>query len=249
MRDDFQEPAEGLKRLLDKYGAALIRGAVSPDVATTYLQALSEIYAMRDARDPRLDSCPREEVEALAIGGDVNAGVLETLTGLTMERYFATPLLKSLLGLCLEKPQPTLHTILTVSPNDGRDFKMHTDGIIQGTVKAVVAMWAPLHPCGVDAPGLSVIRAARPAVLRYLREIYPDKEIPGWSSATNWAREDTFLPQALYRAFGPVWHPEMEPGDVMVFTNWTIHGSHVSATMTKPRSAIIQRWIDDDWRR
>jgi hypothetical protein len=240
-----------LHESLEKYGAALIRGAVAPNVVRVYLDALNEIYDLYDAGDPRLKCCKPNEVAGVA-RGDVTAGVLERVTGLSIENYFASRSLRRLLRLCLPVCRPTLETLMTVSPGHRKAISglpLHTDGIIQGTTKAVLAMWSPLHPCGVDAPGLRVVSAGRKAVRDYLRESFPDRPIPGWSSSTEWASTDAFDEDRLRQLFGPPWAPEMQPGDVMVFTNWTIHGSQFGPEFTKPRSAIIQRWMAEEWGR
>jgi hypothetical protein len=248
MVDEFHTWAAPFKVLLNRYGFVLIRRAVSPDVVRTYREALDEIYALHNANDPRFASCNREEVQALADRGDVSGQIFELFAGRAIEHYFSDLLLRGLLEICLRNPSPTLHTFLTVKPDRGTGgLSLHTDGIVQGTDKAVLTMWSPLDPCGVDAPTLSIVRAGRQKVLRYLQEKFPEHEIPGWCSVTEWNREGVFDERALARTFGSPWFPEMEPGDVVVFTNWTIHGTQSSPHMTKPRSAIIQRWIDDSW--
>jgi hypothetical protein len=240
-----------LHEALEESGAALIRGAVPPDVVRVYLDALNEIYALYEARDLRLNCCRPNEVAAVA-RGDVTAGVLERVAGLSIEKYFANRGLGRFLRLCLPVRRPTLETLMTVSPVPGKaipGLQLHTDGIIQGTTKAVLVMWSPLHPCGVDAPGLRVVLAGRMAVRDYLRKSFPDRPIPGWCSSTEWASTGAFDEDRLRQVFGSPWAPEMQAGDVMVFTNWTIHGSQFGPELTKPRSAIIQRWMAEDWGR
>jgi Phytanoyl-CoA dioxygenase (PhyH) len=240
-----------LHEALERNGAALIRGAVAPDVVRAYLDALNEIYALYEARDPRFNRCNPNEVPGVA-KGDVTAGILERIAGLSIEKYFASRGLCRFLRLCLPERRPTLQTLMTVSSVPGKaipGLQLHTDGIIQGTTKAVLVMWSPLHSCGVDAPGLRVVPAGRRAVRDYLRRTFPDRPIPGWCSSTEWASTGAFDEDRLIQAFGPPWVPEMQAGDVMVFTNWTIHGSQFGPELTKPRSAIIQRWMAEDWGR
>jgi hypothetical protein len=138
-------------------------------------------------------------------------------------------------------------TFMSVAPNQNNaidGLKLHTDGVIQGTLEYIGCLWAPLHPCGVDAPGLAVVRANREKVTDYLRRHYPGKEIPGWHSPTHWGETDAFKVETIRAELGEdaLWTPAMEPGDVMAFTNWTIHGSHVTPSMKERRSAAIMRF-------
>ena len=121
---------------------------------------------------------------------------------------------------------------------------MHTDGIVQGTTEPVIAMWSPLHRCGAEAPSLRLLPADRESVVAYLQNAFPDKTIPGWHSHTEWG--SAFRDQDLQRAFGEAVTPELAPGDVVVFTNWTIHGTQ---QIPGHRSAIVQRWQGKKWRR
>jgi hypothetical protein len=139
-----------------------------------------------------------------------------------------------------------MHTLITVSdrfPQSIRGIQMHTDGIVQGTTDAVIAMWSPLHVCGTRAPGLSLMSAGKPSVVSYLQKAFPDKQIPGWSSSTEWGT--AFYEHDLRKAFGEPITPQLEPGDVVIFTNWTIHGTQ---RISGHRSAIVQRWKGKTWR-
>jgi ectoine hydroxylase-related dioxygenase (phytanoyl-CoA dioxygenase family) len=83
-----------------------------------------------------------------------------------------------------------------------------------------VTIWMPLVDCGVDAPGLSVVTGSRePIVMGQPRE--------GW-------------PLYIWRRYGfnSVWSPQMNAGDLLVFTSRTIHGSYITKRMTKPRYSI-----------
>jgi len=80
--------------------------------------------------------------------------------------------------------------------------------------------WVPLVACGVDAPGLTVVRKSdEPVMLSEPGE--------GWDGYVD-------------RVYGAdaIWSPAMRRGDVLFFTSRAIHGSHVTPQMTKPRYSV-----------
>jgi hypothetical protein len=245
MEFDFAKARIGaMLAALNKQGAILLRGVVGPEVAGRYRKALDRIYELD--RLGMIDGLPDNERKALD-RGDVWPGTFEHYSDLGFDSYFALPRLRALIARLLGPSDVLNRTFLTVSDSEKQaigGIQMHTDGIIQGTREAVVACWSPLHACGREAPGLSVIPASRQRVTAYLQRAFPDKKIPGWCSHEEWA--SAFNSADLSGEFGPAWTPEMEPGDVLVFTNWTIHGSQKARGH---RSAIVQRWVGERWRK
>jgi hypothetical protein len=147
-----------------------------------------------------------------------------------------------MLGHCVLK-NGTMLSVQMNGRNSMQGISLHTDGIIQGTGETVLAFWTPLHECGVNAPGLAVVRAGKDQVIEHLRRHFPSKPIPGWCSETEWNLTDAFKVETIRESFGDAITPHMQPGDVMVFTNWTIHGSHVTPEMTGRRSAAVIRFV------
>jgi hypothetical protein len=232
-----------LRASVDAHGFAIVRKIIAPEITERFLEALHQVYELDSAG--KIEGISEGEREALD-RGDVWPNALGRYTGLDFATYFSAPLLSSVTKRLLKKPEPVMHTLITVSdrfPQSIRGIQMHTDGIVQGTVDAVVAMWSPLHACGTRAPGLSLVSAGKLSVLSYLQKAFPDKQIPGWNSSTDWGT--AFYEQDLKRAFGEPITPELEPGDVVIFTNWTIHGTQ---SISGHRSAIVQRWKGKTWR-
>ena len=238
-------------------GFVLLRGAVPAHKVQRYREALDAIYRQYDVSPGDFAAFPAAQVEAIR-QGDVSPSIFAALAGFTLEEYFRGRTLRALVKAEIKRAVPDLSTFMTVSPKP--DFAigglaLHTDGIIQGTAASVIALWSPLHACGVDAPGLAVLPASKERVIDYLRRKFPDKTIPGWCSTTEWNDTGAFDAMTLRDEFGDPWTPAMQPGDVMIFSNWTIHGSYVTPAMTKRRSAAIMRWTTDPraprplWRR
>ncbi len=81
-------------------------------------------------------------------------------------------------------------------------------------------IWVPLVSCGKDAPGLSVVVGSDLPVVM-------GKPLFGWK-------------QYIWRKYGrnALWSPELNAGDLLVFTSRVIHGSYVTSSMTKPRYSV-----------
>jgi hypothetical protein len=210
---------------IERQGFALLRQAVSTQTARDYLAVLDVIYAGRTDTN-----------------GDVTPEDFNAASGLELEDLFDQPQLMRAARLLIGRRVSVLSTFMSVGHEKAiPGLGLHTDGIIQGTTELTLTMWAPLHSCGTEAPGISVVPASNGQVLDYLRKEFPGKQIPGWCSTSEWAATGAFTVQAIRTAFGEPYRPTMDPGDVMLLTNWTIHGTNVRPEMTKRRSAAILR--------
>lgn len=211
---------------LQRDGCELVRGAIPADLVKAYLDALDAIYA-QDRGD-----------------GTVALNDFAGRSGLRLEALFRQPELERRARDYLVRHRVLNGNMMSVA-QAGRNaisgLNLHTDGIIQGSRGRTLAMWTTLHPCGVDAPGLAIVRAGEDRVLDHLRGYFPGKKLPGWHSTTEWNSTPAFSEEVITRAFTDVWKPVMQPGDVMLFTDWTIHGSNVRPGMTARRSAAVLR--------
>lgn len=211
---------------LRENGCVLLRGALPFGRVVEYKNALEDIYRKTNGN------------------GDVPGHEFLKHSGLRMRDLFSTTAIDETARNFLGRCSPFNSTFMSVSvnaENSIRGLGLHTDGIIQGTTDTVLCMWAPLHHCGVNAPGLALVKAGKNAVIRYLRRHFRDKEIPGWHSDKEWSSTEAFTEEAVTAEFGEIWKPALGPGDVVLFTNWTIHGSHITPQMTDRRSAAIYR--------
>ena len=85
----------------------------------------------------------------------------------------------------------------------------------------LVTCWLPLNPCGVNSPGLEFIRRPQDALLHF-----------------------TELTDAnLRRCFAPeeFWAPALEPGDMLIFLNGTLHRTYLQPAMQHDRLSIEYR--------
>jgi len=249
---NFSASSAGLiTKYLYAHGCVLLRGAIPNQKVIAYRDALESIYERYDHAliDPNVkrdfDEFSKDEFDGVS-RGDVSPQMFAKFSGLDVVRLFADRKLEEVFSRTMGGYQPVLTTFMSVAPSAAHSstgISLHADGIVQGTDRFITCLWTPFQPCGVDAPGLAVMTVPREKVLAYLQYKFPTRQIPGWSSMTEWNDTGAFEVKELFRAFGhdKLWNPAMEPGDVMLFTNWTIHGSNVTRSMTKRRSAAILR--------
>ena len=91
---------------------------------------------------------------------------------------------------------------------------------------SMLTCWLALTPCGIDAPGLELVRCARLPLLR------PEELTP--------QRIDARFPAAAR------WRPSLAAGDALVFRGDVLHRTHVDAAMTFERSSLELRFFDAD---
>ncbi len=114
---------------------------------------------------------------------------------------------------------------------DGRPLHFHQDETILG--HRLLNIWVPLTPCGVDAPGLEVVRGSFESLLE--TDSIPDSPLIADRHYIPEQRVlDRFPSDALYTA-------AFEPGDAMVFAGSTIHRTHLTPGMSRPRFSVELR--------
>lgn len=116
----------------------------------------------------------------------------------------------------------------------------HQDGSFLGANPLFLNFWTPLTPCGKDRPGLELVTVPMD------RLIPPAGEFDGGDTG---AYHDIDLSQAFIeklfdRKF--FWHPEMALGDVLIFSQMTLHRTHLTPEMTKQRISVELRCANPD---
>jgi len=102
---------------------------------------------------------------------------------------------------------------------------------------------SPLMPIGFDAPGLAFVKTPRDRVKQYV----------GWDPSKPYEVDEggqstrfdgtAFQPERLEQAFGDrMIRPRLKPGDVAIFTGWTIHSAYVYPEMTGWRIGVENRF-------
>ncbi|MEO7151863.1 MAG: phytanoyl-CoA dioxygenase family protein [Burkholderiaceae bacterium] len=103
------------------------------------------------------------------------------------------------------------------------DFSRAADAPGQGLL-TMLTCWIALTPCGLDAPGLELIRTDR-------LDLLTPPEL----------RSDAIAHRFPASAH---WRPMMGIGDALVFTGDVLHRTHVDAGMTHGRCSLELRFFD-----
>jgi hypothetical protein len=150
---------------------------------------------------------------------------METVHELGLDRLIAT-----YLG---ERPSLSAEKC-TLFRVDARDWRVrlanwHQDGAFLGDGIRTVNVWFALSRCGRDAPGMEVIPIRLERVLPV-----------GEGSHYGW----TVSPETVARELPgvPIWRPEFEEGDVLLFDHLTLHRTAADETMPNVRYAI-ESWF------
>ena len=107
--------------------------------------------------------------------------------------------------------------------------------------------WTPLSDCGIDSPTLQVVP------LDYLNTRsysgYVGKLLRGDEDFNlGYFANGVFDIQAVTKSFGKncFLRPVMDAGDLIISSNWLIHGSYRTPAMTIGRTSIELRYIGTD---
>ncbi len=261
---DLDKHFRELKECLRARGSFVLRGVIDPAPVESHCARVEETYATFCSRCAAkgidVATAPnrwsgrrgwKEVAFALRHGQVYPAWIAECCPGHSIyDLLDGGPLLRFLAsffaGPC--RPSSFTHTrrIHPLRPQDGpsefegyaSEQRWHVDATPHGTSRFAVNLWTPLQECGVDRPGLQA------AVL-------PFEEARARSGYDP--RSGRFDPAAVSRlcddgavlAGVPIFAPIMRPGDVFVFTHWTIHATYMTSDMTRSRLSAELRFESD----
>jgi len=119
-----------------------------------------------------------------------------------------------------------------------------------------VNFWVPFRDCGVEAPSLGVVCAPFRDILSFsgydgstdANGLAGEWNLPHFDGAMQ-KLSSNMKPEAidqLRTLFGDqVWTPTYSLGDAMMLSNWTLHFTHASPSMTERRANIELRFLSD----
>jgi hypothetical protein len=129
----------------------------------------------------------------------------------------------------------------------GKDWQkpldLHLDSQFH-QLQFTVNFWIPFQPCGVDAPSLQLVPLSARKTRRYSGFTgMPSRQ--GEFLNFGRFREGAFDIGEVTRTFGEqcFLRPVMLPGDVIISSNWIIHGSYRTSEMKKGRTSVEIRYI------
>lgn len=219
---------------LRRYGVLKIRGLLDPGAISAVGAAARDLYGERDARvaagecltAPERQSHLRRTLalDRIMAGGTPAADLLDC------------PAIRALAGLHLGKPprlDPNSYVRALIPGPHIQALPFHQDQYILQT--PLLNVWIPLTECGVHAPSLEVVVTDR-------RDLIAVAGLPDHAVPVERARIDERL---VLEMFGPgaLWRPNLSLGDMLVFAGTTIHRSHVTPQMTKPRLSVELRLV------
>jgi hypothetical protein len=233
-----------LRRAILRNGCLLVRGLVDPMRVARLRDAIDRAFEAREARldrrataatavwyDP-VERVPKDASRTwVRLGQAVLAAdspraffeFLETVREIGLDRIIT--------GYFGERPALSIEkTTLRRADSSLHQSAWHQDGAFLGMNIRTVDAWIALSPCGREAPGLDVIPVR-------LERVLPTGEAGTffqWTvSAETITRE---LPDA------PVWRPEFEEGDALLFDHQLLHRTAAEPDMPGVRYAI-ESWF------
>lgn len=116
-----------------------------------------------------------------------------------------------------------------------------------------VNFWIPFQECGIDAPGLGVVLAPFADILSFTgyengAELWVDPAPIGHYTRFRplmkafRSQDPAPLAEMRERFSGRISTPAFRPGDAMMASNWTLHFTHATPAMTKPRENLELRF-------
>jgi hypothetical protein len=229
---------EALHETFVRYGCAVVRRMAPIEAVQEVEAAVAAAYSVKTT--PGKHVCDPEIAAASA--GRVSGYELVD-----------TPLLSRFLALVYEgqayrRSSVTARRIRVVDTEMDwqKPLDLHLDCQIH-PFRFTVNFWIPFQDCGVEAPGLQLLPLGYRETRRYAGftgAVQRDGQPWNW----NYFEVDFFDPDQIMKDFGDnaFLRPVMQPGDLIVSSNWIIHGSYRTPQMRSARTNIEVRFIGDE---
>ena len=220
--------------ILSHYGVLKISNLFDPTLIEDIRGTAERLYREREDRIA-VGECPPEGQEqsyrrrTLPLGSIIVDGKPAT------ERLLCQ-VFNDLAGPYLEKSpslEPNCYVRELIPGPNIQALPFHQDQTILKT--RLLNIWIPLVSCGVTAPGLEAVVAPGDELLAVAGR--PDHDIP--------VERAKIAEDVVLKTFGrdALWHPSFNPGDAFVFAGTTVHRTHVTPQMAKPRLSIELRLV------
>jgi Phytanoyl-CoA dioxygenase (PhyH) len=226
---------ETLRGAYVRHGCAVARGAIDAEAIARVRQITSEVYARTG------EEHVHEPDIAAASGGRVSGFdlVANPLLARFLDRIFV--------GQRFRRENATARRVASGKPQQGWQppLALHVDSFFH-EFWFTVNFWVPFDACGVEAPGLQLLPIDYRQTRRYAgfsrKPVYPRRE--DFENSRHFPT-DSLNVDDVERDFGPgcLFRPAMNPGDVILSSNWVVHGSYRTAEMSKGRASIELRFI------
>jgi hypothetical protein len=231
-----------------RHGHLLVRGLVPPARVARLREAIDRTFSAQEwvaALGIQPDTAPWcDPLEGIPDGANhrlmvrASHGVLTVDSPRTLFEFLETVrevgLERMIAGYLGERPALSAMKC-TLRRADAQDWRIrlsnwHQDGSFLGQGIRTVSAWFALSACGRDAAGIDLVPIR---LQRFLTRGESGTQFD-WTVAT-----DTI---ARELAGVPIWRPEFDAGDVLLFDHWSLHRTAADEHMTSMRYAI-ESWF------
>ena len=111
--------------------------------------------------------------------------------------------------------------------------------------KQIASIWLALTPVTVSGSGMEFVRKSHLDDVYYLPAVFNGEANTGG----QWAAQQKGVPVPDIEAARDQYDIagwDMQPGDALVFSAWTLHGAPGNSSPTQDRVAFSTRWLGDD---
>jgi hypothetical protein len=228
--------SDGLRETFLHYGCAIVRNSVSPDLIEKARAAIANAYETASGVHVY-----DKEIKA-ASGGVFNG--FELVGHPTLRRFL--DLVFS--GQLYFRKNATARRIRGEEAKSSwqEPLALHLDAQFH-RFQFTVNFWMPLQDCGIDAPSLQVVPLDYISTRNYSGYTGCMLRI-GEPFRFGYFANRALDPDVVTATFGEkaFLRPIMKAGDLVVASNWLIHGSYSTPDMTRGRTSIELRFIGTD---
>jgi hypothetical protein len=240
-------------------GAVMLRGAGDPALLRDIKRQLGLLFAKySDIPDAELerhlassDPIERDHWEQIKLS-HIYDRTFKEFAGYSYFDTIERTGLWELLGQAFPEASPSKSAVCTSRRITNNELHKTWDSPLHFHVDAQffydhclsVNFWTPLDPCGVTAPGLQVVLLGVQESKEYL-EHNPAGYDPGPNDIAIMSHfRCGKMDPAILQQNGldqKIWAPEFAIGDVLVFTNFTMHATHYAEKMANDRTSVEVR--------
>ncbi len=254
--------ASDLRSQLLSNGAVLIRRAVSDEVISPLADEVERMIDHFDEIPPEVirremqsEDAYRRSVWAQILNSGVHYNYDLVVFSKGRHSLFDAARKSNLIDLLrdawpghqiLENPITNVRRVFPKERGGYSDtpLKPHVDAMFHQHDQLGVNFWLPLTTAGADRPGLAIVPLGVEETKNYLEYSsagYESRE--GDFAAMNHFRHEKLDVEKMRKARLNFVTPQINPGDVLAFTNFTIHATHVDKGMDSPRTSIECRML------
>jgi len=244
-------PEEFRNAILQK-GAVFLPNRADPGLLDKIHRELNRLFASYpDLSDEQLavsDPSTREQIDL----SHVSERTFSTFAGFSYYEVLRQSGLWEMVQKALPETQPEespfCHSRRVATPDRKEFFSWvidyHVDAQFHWAHQLNINFWTPLVACGKAAPGISVIPIGLERSKGYLefnptgRYEFEHQEFNQSKFRVSKMRTEILSEQGLLAS---AWSPEFEMGDVLAFSNFTMHCTYYRPEMTEPRTSVELR--------